>query len=200
MIALLNEQHALTVKPLHEKSKQLPTGPGHDNVKPEKLMCLWSDHTGFSALPGCYWNLRVAVLCQVPVILSRSKKSVGGTGSHGRKRRTVGHIEAVLSRAQVTEQVRVNFQGVELLMFLLCNTFLRSQAVARWNPRQYGKSHKVQTGHKQLALGYSCMQVWLVSPLLSVTEPVDCNCKGGSLACHGFSFMTLCKATCEPPS
>ncbi|DBA94245.1 TPA: hypothetical protein ACH3X1_001866 [Trebouxia sp. C0004] len=30
--------------------------------------------------------------------------SVGGTGSHGRKRRTAGHVKAVLSRAQVTVQ------------------------------------------------------------------------------------------------
>lgn len=34
--------------------------------------------------------------------------SVGGTGSHGRKRRTAGHVKAVLSRAQVTvQEVRV---------------------------------------------------------------------------------------------
>ena len=35
----------------------------------------------------------------------RSEMSVGGTGSHGRKRRTAGHLQAVISRAQVTEQV-----------------------------------------------------------------------------------------------
>ncbi|KAA6417258.1 MAG: rRNA methyltransferase [Trebouxia sp. A1-2] len=51
--------------------------------------------------------------------------SVGGTGSHGRKRRTAGHVKAVLSRAQVTvQELRVlhglcsallekNLQGME---------------------------------------------------------------------------------------
>lgn len=33
-----------------------------------------------------------------------AEDSVGGTGSHGRKRRTAGHVKAVLSRAQVTVQ------------------------------------------------------------------------------------------------
>ncbi len=37
----------------------------------------------------------------------RLADSVGGTGSHGRKRRTAGHVKAVLSRAQVTVQVCV---------------------------------------------------------------------------------------------
>lgn len=35
----------------------------------------------------------------------RAEESVGGLGSHGRKRRTAGHVKAVLSRAQVTVQV-----------------------------------------------------------------------------------------------
>ncbi len=43
------------------------------------------------------------------ICAGRLADSVGGTGSHGRKRRTAGHVKAVLSKAQVTVQVCVRF-------------------------------------------------------------------------------------------
>ena len=45
--------------------------------------------------------------CEIALCGGRLADSVGGTGSHGRKRRTAGHVKAVLSRAQVTVQVCV---------------------------------------------------------------------------------------------
>ncbi|KAL0040335.1 hypothetical protein WJX77_003776 [Trebouxia sp. C0004] len=65
-----------------------------------------------SRLPSLYLSHAVCVVLAQLYELRLSKQpkwaedSVGGLGSHGRKRRTAGHVNAVLSRAQVTVHVR----------------------------------------------------------------------------------------------
>ena len=84
-----------------------------------------------TALPYYCCSLDVATLCQVNVVIARLEQSVDGTGSHGRKYRTAGHIKAVLLRAQVTQQVHDSSHSVKKLKALSSNTSVGSQFVTR---------------------------------------------------------------------